>query len=372
MDNHFLAVASPILLSDAYGINLDKIESDLPDSALGQLLGITEENMEEAMDSFRDFAATQGSSLELSEKSKDTIEEALDTFKSKIKISENGTTSVAINGRNKDCEEYTLKIPKEDLKNLIHTYVETIANDEHFNAFLLGFSASSSGISTEEDLDAALQESLDSFFTSLDETFSDIDEITLLGYVSDGYLLRSDLTVDTTYAPIFWSVELGSERKLTDALTFTMTADDETFVMSHKGHIVPNDGVVESALSVSMAYGEDSQPTPLMEGSFRWDTGAEDQNLTIHFEDPFEEEEFDLSGKLTLKDALTLDLSIPMDSDYEDESLLLTILYNGFPTTEVKKIDGEPVDLLSMDESELQALMLEIQQSINSLQALFQ
>ena len=194
----------------------------------------------------------------------------------------------------------------------------------------------------------------------------------MLGYVSDGYLLRSDLTVDTTYAPIFWSVELGSERKLTDALTFTMTADDETFVMSHKGHIVPNDGVVESALSVSMAYGEDSQPTPLMEGSFRWDTGAEDQNLTIHFEDPFEEEEFDLSGKLTLKDALTLDLSIPMDSDYEDESLLLTILYNGFPTTEVKKIDGEPVDLLSMDESELQALMLEIQQSINSLQTLFQ
>lgn len=141
----------------------------------------------------------------------------------------------------------------------------------------------------------------------------------------------------------FSSLWMRPSQALTDALTLTVEADGETYILSHKGSVVPNNAVVESVVSVAMAYAGDSQPIPVMEGSFHWDTNSTDQNLAIHLENPLEE-----------------------------ETMLFTILYKGFPTTEVKKISGEPKDLLSLSETELQALLMAIQQSINSLQTLFQ
>lgn len=313
LDNHFLAFASPILLSDTYGINLDQIESELPSSALGQI-----------MHNFRELAAAQGSSLEFSKKPQTALEKNLDTLKDKIKISDNGTSSVPINGADKNCNKYSLSIPKDALKNYISTTIETIAEDEHFKAFFLDSSGNSSAMHSEAGLDLATQDTLDSFLTSLDEAFTSIKDITLVGYVSEGYLLRCDLTVNTEYAPVFWSIELGTERKLTDALTLTVEADGETYILSHKGSIVPNNAVVESVVSVAMTYAGDSQPIPVMEGSFRWDTNSTNQNLAIHLENPLEEESFDLTGTLTLKAALTLDLSLPLSSEGTEETMLFT------------------------------------------------
>ncbi len=355
MNKNLLVFASPLLFTGAYSLDLDRLEQDLPDSALGTMMGIDKESAKAIAEYCRTSLSLSQNHYALDKKTEKELERAWADFESSLTFSSTGNETVPINGMEQDCEKINVEVPNEAMLTYLNTCIDAMAKDQTIIS-LLNLNAISS--TQNQDFETMVAE----MKSSLEDAFAEIQSITMTGYVKDGLMLRLDTSLTSQKNDAFsLTFEFGGEKNLTDALTITAKEGDNHVILAWKGNVIPIDGVVQGQLLVSAS--EDTASAGL---DLYWAPLQETNNFSLSC-NVVEETVFSMKGNLAVSD--TQFVMNPMTFTVSDSigGGLVTVDLEAFPTEKIGSISVKPTNLLTMDEEALQNLITEIQSSIYGL-----
>ena len=375
--DHVLTAASPLLLSNAYSIDLKDIETTLPNSTIGGLMGITEESMTEMMDMMfpggiesltttEDFAFT--------DETIQAIEASAETFKDACKISEGKDETVTVNGISRDCVMYVMDIPPAAVETYYAEILSAIFADENFLALMkqsMAYDSALSGYSSTEEYFAEIETEVN---TAISEMMAEVEKTELVGYVLDEQFVRGDLVLTGKKSGdvVTFVLEIGGEKNLTDEITLTIesTIPEQKFVVKHVGNVVPENGAVDCVLTVSSVDVADDSETVYAEGSLFWDSSLETDNFNVSF-DIVDVGGFLVEGTMLAGEKFVLDM--PVVSFYDSYGDETTISFSWVSETidALQTVPGTVINVLDMDMAQLMTMMEEIQTSSEAFGGLF-
>ena len=374
---HVMTVASPLLLSNAYSLNLENIETTLPNSTIGSLLGITEESMTEMMDmmfpaGIDAIAATE--EFTFTDATNKAVEDAADKFNKACKLSEGKDETVTVNGISRDCVMYVMNIPPAAVETYYAETLSAVFKDENFLALMqqsMAFDSALSGYSSTEEYLTDIETEINA---AISEMMTEVKKIELLGYVHDEQFVRGDLvlTGENSRDEVFFVLEIGGEKNLTDEITLTIesTMPAQKYVVKHAGNMIPENGVVDCALTVSYVDVADDSETVYAEGGFYWDSKAAADNFNVAF-DIVDVGGFSIEGTMLVDEKFTLDIPVASFYDSYGDETTLSFSWVLEPIDALQTVSGSVINVLDMDMAQLMTMMEEIQTSAESLSGLF-
>lgn len=362
-----MIIASPMLFEGTYSLNSDEARTGLADCALGRMMGVEEDAVASAFDAI-DSYGSMVSDFGLTAQTNASLEQAWKNLKQSVEVKNNGQETVTVNGVDRDCTAYYVAFTNDQIKTYLNAVTTAMLQDENLRGYMEP-TMLTSGMRSWEELLVETQD-------AIDEMMEQIEQIYFNGYVADGCLVKGRLTLVSDGIPLAIGIEIGGERNLTDAITLAMYEEDGTvWQIKHKGSLVPVNGVVSSEITLTTTSASTGLEEENMTMNLVWDTTKQSDNLSFSCEIP-DALLFTLDGSLVVDNAISLAISHYSYGDYSTNSSKqgdLSITYHAQPGGEISEVTGaaDARNLLTMSESELEALVMEIQNSAYSLAGMF-
>lgn len=348
LDDTALAVVFPMLLGDeAYGVDLDTLEQDLPNSAIWDLLGVSYEDLLAQSD--MDLGELTDSVVELLD-SIGTLEKAVKEAAKDVKI-ESTEGKATIYGEEVDATVITVELTSNDVKKMLDAYMDWL------DAELNGTFAEAVG----SFLDGAdLDSELDSMRDEIDDAFDEMD-LTLKATVNidpkTEYMmsLGVDLfgTVDGEEGYVDLDLILGKDPVSSDKYTFTMGAVADGEETGKLEAVLTRDlGETVSVTELSVTFTEDGQTDEVFSGKLEYNKESYAYELSLEADGG----EVSVNGEFRLTDDV-FDLYIDsVSSDGYEQTVDVRVCIESISAGEMPKMPRYK-NLVTMSADELTALL---------------
>lgn len=373
-----IIVSSESLLDDVYGVNLKKLEENLEDSAIFDLLGMDFEDFEEQMALSSEVKIDEKTLLAFEEDLTKLLEKVAKQFGKSLKEYaeiEKGKKELGFNGEKVNAKTVEVYIEGDALAEVIGEVAQYLYDSKDLEALLDDYAelivtylaVSGDEVDVDEIIDP-IYESLDTMIEGIDDFAEEMEEIefTVVAYLKSDYLLGFDLTVEEDSDKYALSVLAGpsfaelKEFRVTieeygdkTTLVYTVDANDsKEFEAELK---IRENGKVMTNASVSWDKKAGDYKCKLTQTKFDW----WDEEYT---------EEYTVSGSL-LEEKDCYNLEIKKLTDGEDEvKPEITICFD--------RSDKQPsapkyVEVLTLEEEELLELKEDIVDEVMDLVKMF-
>lgn len=373
-----IIVSSESLLDDVYGVNLKKLEENLEDSAIFDLLGMDFEDFEEQMALSSEVKIDEKTLLAFEEDLTKLLEKVAKQFGKSLKEYaeiEKGKKELGFNGEKVNAKTVEVYIEGDALAEVIGEVAQYLYDSKDLEALLDDYAelivtylaVSGDEVDVDEIIDP-IYESLDTMIEGIDDFAEEMEEIefTVVAYLKSDYLLGFDLTVEEDSDKYALSVLAGpsfaelKEFRVTieeygdkTTLVYTVDANDsKEFEAELK---IRENGKVMTNASVLWDKKDGDYRCKLTQTKFDW----WDEEYT---------EEYTVSGSL-LEEKDCYNLEIKKLTDGEDEiKPEITICFD--------RSDKQPsapkyVEVLTLEEEELLELKEDIVDEVMDLVKMF-
>lgn len=347
-----LAIAIPMLLGeDAYGIALDTLMEDLPNSAIWELAGISYEDFVAELDV--DFDAVMGTIMDTLEDTAE-LEADLQEVMDKIEITaESGKATVY--GEEVDADKVIITLTDEDIKAMMDVTIDWM---EQTMTDLMAELESFGDVAMEDDV--TIEEEFDSMRTEMDAAFENTDlTLTLVANIAPEtqYLMSYEMdlagTIDGEEGCIFMDLVLGVDPVASEKYTLSFGAEAEGEVQGLIEAVIEReitDAASNFDLTISMTEGEET--VELLTGSLQIDKADGKYELSMEAEGSA----LTVSGALKLTDDSFVFSVDSIDVDGEVMELGVSLSIEAIDADEIPEIP-EYKNVLKLSADELTQLL---------------
>ncbi|MBE6923620.1 MAG: hypothetical protein E7466_00060 [Ruminococcaceae bacterium] len=357
LNEHDVVLALPEVVDGAYGVSLDTIVNDLPDSAIWELLGVD----------YEEFMSELATSLEGMTGDLDELSGMLEGMSAPLSGLEDALTDVLSNV-NKTVAEGKASVDGKDVDAVIVTYSADSAAMQKMVNILLDWYAEyvesmsdylaayvEQGAFEAADIAEMIESAkgeVATFFENADLTL----EFTVNVNAKTGYIMTAQGafsgTVEGEEGGVYLNIDLGENLTESDKYTFELNnGEDENVLMAIDRDVQGSKS--EYTLSISMA--EDGNDMELMTASLSYDSSSYAYEITLEAEG----EKLAANGTFKLTDK---DLELTIASiEAAGETTKLDILF-GAEAIAPSDVPAAPkyANLLTMSEDDLMMLLLNI------------
>lgn len=373
-----IIVSSESLLDDVYGVSLKKLEENLEDSALLELMGMDFEEVAEMMALNSDVKIDEKTLLAFEEDLTKLLEKVAKQFGKSLKEYaeiEKGKKELSFNGEKVNAKTVEVYIEGDALAEVIGEVAQYLYDSKDLEALLdeyaelvVTYLAMSGEEADADEIIDSVYESLDTIIEGIDDFAEDMEEMefTFVAYLKSDYLLGFDFKVEEDSDKYAVSVLAGpslaelKEFRVTieeygDKTTLVYTVDANDSKEFEAGLKIRENGKVMTNASVSWDKKAGDYKCKLTQTKYDW------------WDDEYTEE-YAVSGSLLAeKDCYILE--IKKVSEGEDEIKPdVTICFD--------RSDKQPsapkyVEVLTLDEEELLELKEDIVDEVKDLIKMF-
>ena len=373
-----IIVSSESLLDDVYGVSLKKLEENLEDSALLELMGMDFEEVAEMMALNSDVKIDEKALLAFEEDLTKLLEKVAKQFGKSLKEYaeiEKGKKELSFNGEKVNAKTVEVYIEGDALAEVIGEVAQYLYDSKDLEALLdeyaelvVTYLAMSGEEADADEIIDSVYESLDTIIEGIDDFAEEMEEIefTVVAYLKSDYLLGFDLTVEEDSDKYAVSVLAGpslaelKEFRVTieeygDKTTLVYTVDANDSKEFEAGLKIRENGKVMTSASVSWDKKAGDYKCKLTQTKFDW------------WDDEYTEE-YAVSGSLLAeKDCYILE--IKKVSEGEDE--IKPDVTVCFDRSDKQPSAPKYVEVLTLDEEELLELKEDIVDEVKDLIKMF-
>jgi len=379
VDEKDIVVASENLLDENYGISLKKLEENLTDSAILDIIGIDPEDLEEMMQMSSEAQIDEKTVKALEEDATKLLEKVIKQFSKSVTEYaeiEKGKKEVNFNGEKVKAKTVDVKIDGDQLAEVIYEVAEFLYESKDMEALLEDYTdlMTTYLAATGEEIDA--EDIIDEVYEALDEILDNIDDISdemediefnVVAYLNSGCLIGMDFAMEEDSEEVAVSVMAGPT--LADMKEFRVTIEEYGDKTTLVYAVDANDSKEYNA---SLKVREDGKV--VTSASITWDKKAGDYKCKMEqlsydwWDDEEYMEEYTVSGSLLAeKDCYNLEIK-KVGYDGEEIKPGISICVD---LSDKQPSKPKYVEVLTMDEEELLELGEDIMDEVKDLTKMF-
>lgn len=379
VDEKDIVVASENLLDESYGIDLKKLEENLVDSAILDLIGIEPEDLEEMMLMSSETQIDEKTLKALEKDATALLEKVVKQFGKSLKEYaeiEKDKKEVNFNGEKVKAKTVNVMIEGDQLAEVIYELAEYLYDSKDLEALLEDYTdiivtyMAAAGEEVEaDDMIDAVYEALDGILDNIDDISDEMEDIefNVVAYLNSGCLIGVDFAVEEDSEEMAVSVMAGPT--LADLKEFRVTIEEYGEKTTLVYAVDANDSKEYEA---SLKVREDGKV--VTSASIVWDKKAGDYKCKMEqlSYDWWDEEEYmekyTVSGNLLAeKDCYNLEIK-KVEYDGEEIKPDISICLD---CSDKQPSKPKYVEVLTMDEEDLLELAEDFMEEVEDLKKMF-
>lgn len=349
-----LVIALPEILPDAYGINLDTLEQDLPNSAIWSMMGITYEGFMAQLSASMDEALGSMSSLDglFTDYSK-CLESLTTALTETLKNVEQTTTTGQANiyGQYVDAEIVTYKVDSAAMQQIANTMLSWCESNANDLANLMGDEEITAQAIIDAIKDAKAE--ANSFLSA-----ADLEASLVMNFNPEtGYLMSIDGsfagTVKGEDGGLYLNLTLGEDFTQSKLYTFKLHDQQEDGFSITFGYDTVETTTTYTLTVSSLTAGN---PTNVMVATLSYDTASYKYNVTLTAEGM----DYAINGIFKVTDNY-FEFSVDtVTANGEEMEINLRLVAETISSSEIPNAPSY-TNVLQMSETELMVLLMQLQ-----------